>query len=148
VAATAFMTNHGHEGWHPDPAFSYADGGDPMFDRGPYYLTALITLLGPVRRVTGSPRITVNERTITSQPRSGDIITVTTPTQVTGVLDFSRGALAYHVLDIMCAVDDASREGSREGQPVKSSVPADATIQPRYHSTREDSRNRTSRNEP
>src|SRR5207249_2020919 len=57
VAATAFMLCHGHESWHPDPAFYYQAGGGPMFDMGPYYLTALISLLGPVRRVTGSARI-------------------------------------------------------------------------------------------
>ena len=56
VAATAFMLNHGHEGWHPQPDFYYQRGGGPIFDMGPYYLTALISLLGPVRRVTGSAR--------------------------------------------------------------------------------------------
>ena len=54
VAATAYMLCHGPEAWHPDPEFFYSVGGGPMFDMGPYYLTALITLLGPVRRVTGS----------------------------------------------------------------------------------------------
>ena len=54
VAATAFMTCHGHESWHPDPAFYYAQGGGPVFDMGPYYFTALIALLGPARRVSGS----------------------------------------------------------------------------------------------
>ena len=48
VAATAFMACHGHEGWHPNPDFYYKVGGGPMFDMGPYYLTALVSLLGPV----------------------------------------------------------------------------------------------------
>ena len=56
VAATAFMTCHGHESWHPDPAFYYAPGGGPVFDMGPYYFTALIALLGPARRVSGPCR--------------------------------------------------------------------------------------------
>ncbi len=47
VAATAFLANHGPEGWHPDPGFFYAQGGGPVFDMGPYYFTALIALLGP-----------------------------------------------------------------------------------------------------
>lgn len=62
VAATAFMTNHGHESWHPDPEFYYKAGGGPMFDMGPYYLTALINLIGPVKRVTGSTRITFSRK--------------------------------------------------------------------------------------
>ena len=58
VAANAFMMSHGHEHWHPNPEFYYKAGGGPMFDMGPYYLTALVTLLGPVRRVSGTTRIT------------------------------------------------------------------------------------------
>jgi len=93
VAATAFMMGHGHESWHPDPAFYYQVGGGPMFDMGPYYLTALINLLGPVRRVTGSTRISFPERTITSQPKYGTKIEVKTPTHIAGVLDFASGAI-------------------------------------------------------
>jgi predicted dehydrogenase len=94
VAATAFMTCHGHEGWHPDPEFYYQVGGGPMFDMGPYYLTSLVNLLGPVRRVTGSARASFAERTITSQPKFGKKITVEVPTHVAGVLDFANGAVA------------------------------------------------------
>ena len=94
VAATAFMMNHGHESWHPDPAFYYHVGGGPMFDMGPYYLTALINLLGPIRRVTGSARVSFPERTITSQPKNGQKIAVEIPTHVAGVLDFAEGAIA------------------------------------------------------
>jgi predicted dehydrogenase len=93
VAATAFMTNHGHESWHPDPAFYYQAGGGPMFDMGPYYLTALVSLLGPVRRVSGSARASFPERTITSKPKFGTTIAVEVPTHVTGVLDFAAGAV-------------------------------------------------------
>jgi predicted dehydrogenase len=97
VAATASMTCHGHESWHPDPEFYYKVGGGPMFDMGPYYLTALINLLGPVRRVTGSARITFAERLITSEPKRGTLIQVDVPTHVAGVLDFSSGAVAMIV---------------------------------------------------
>ena len=93
VAATAFMLSHGHESWHPDPAFYYQRGGGPMFDMGPYYLTALVTLIGPVVRVTGSTRITFPERTITSKPKYGQKITVETPTHIAGVMDFANGAM-------------------------------------------------------
>ncbi len=93
VAATAFMMCHGHENWHPDPEFYYQFGGGPMFDMGPYYLTALIHLMGPVRRVTGSARITFPERVITSQPKYGTRVAVEVPTHVAGVLDFVNGAV-------------------------------------------------------
>ncbi len=94
VAATAFMMGHGHESWHPNPEFFYKPGGGPMFDMGPYYLTALVSLLGPVRRVTGSTRISFPVRTITSEPKKGGTITVETPTHLVGVLDFASGAVA------------------------------------------------------
>jgi predicted dehydrogenase len=93
VAATAFMTCHGHEDWHPDPAFYYQPGGGPMLDMGPYYLTALVNLIGPIVRVTGSTRITFPERLVTSQPKYGTRIRVETATHVAGVIDFANGAV-------------------------------------------------------
>lgn len=93
VAATAFMVCHGHESWHPDPEFYYKVGGGPMFDMGPYYLTALVSLMGPVRRVAGATQITFPQRTITSQPKAGTSITVEVPTHVTGLLEFAGGAI-------------------------------------------------------
>lgn len=98
VAATAFMTCHGHEHWHPAPEFYYQIGGGPMFDMGPYYLTALVNLLGPAKRVTGSARITFPERLITSQPKYGERIQVRTPTHITGVVDFASGAAATIIM--------------------------------------------------
>ncbi|BCL79373.1 oxidoreductase [Ktedonobacteria bacterium brp13] len=92
VAATAFMLSHGPENWHGDPDFYYQPGAGPMFDMGPYYLTALIAMLGPVRRVSGSTRITFPERTITSQPKYGQTIKVNTPTHIAGTMDFASGA--------------------------------------------------------
>jgi len=93
VAVSAFMLCHGHESWHPDPEFYYKQGGGPMFDMGPYYVTALVSLIGPIRRVTGSARITFPERTITSEPKHGTKITVDVPTHVAGVMDFANGAI-------------------------------------------------------
>ncbi len=93
VGATAFMLCHGHESWHPDPEFYYKAGGGPMFDMGPYYLTALVSLMGPIRRVTGSTRVTFPERTITSAPKYGAKVTVDTPTHIAGVMDFAGGAI-------------------------------------------------------
>lgn len=94
VAATAFMLCHGHESWHPDPEFYYKVGGGPLFDMGPYYVTALVSMLGPVKRVSGSAQVTFPTRTITSQPKNGTVITVDTPTHLTANLDFVDGAAA------------------------------------------------------
>jgi predicted dehydrogenase len=91
LAATAFMTCPGHESWHPNPAFYYQPGAGPMFDMGPYYLTALVSLLGSVQRVTGQARASFSERTITSQPKYGEKISVNTPTHVTGLLELENG---------------------------------------------------------
>ena len=94
VAAIAHMMSRGHERWHPDPAFYYKPGGGPLFDMGPYYLTALVSLLGPVRSVVGAARASFPERLITSQPRAGERIIVEVPTHVAAVLEFISGAIA------------------------------------------------------
>jgi predicted dehydrogenase len=94
VAATAFMVTPGHELWHPQPDFYYQPGGGPLLDMGPYYLSALVTLLGPVRRVVGmaaTPRAT---RVIGSGPRAGQPVEVSVATHVTGVLEHAGGALS------------------------------------------------------
>jgi predicted dehydrogenase len=91
VAATAFIMNHGHEHWHPAPEFYYKTGGGPMFDLGPYYLTALINLLGPIARVCGSAKMGLKQRTITSEPLNGKVINVEVPTHIAGILDFASG---------------------------------------------------------
>ncbi|MEM9420414.1 MAG: Gfo/Idh/MocA family oxidoreductase [Planctomycetota bacterium] len=93
VAATAFMLCPGHESWHPDPDFYYQPGGGPMFDMGPYYLTALVNMLGPITRVAGEADILINPRTITSEPKNGTQIDVNTPDHVAGTLRFADGCL-------------------------------------------------------
>lgn len=92
IAASAFMICPGHEHWHPSPEFYYEVGGGPMMDMGPYYVTALVNLLGPVRRVCGSATIQKPERIIGSEPKKGKKITVETPDHITGVIDFVNGA--------------------------------------------------------
>ena len=106
VAGAAFMQCRGHENWHPDPEFFYKVGGGPMFDMGPYYLTALVSLLGPVRRVTGSARITFPQRIITSKPKRGKKIKVEIPTHIAGVLDFANGAVVTLVTSFDVLVSD------------------------------------------
>jgi len=94
VAAMAQMLTRGPDHWHPDPAFLFKDGAGPLFDMGPYYLTALVALFGPIRRVTGSARITFPERTIRSEAKRGTTIAVEAPTHIASVLDFASGPIA------------------------------------------------------
>ena len=98
VAGTAFMMGPGHERWHPNPGFYYLEGGGPVFDMAPYYLTALTMLLGPVARVSASAKITHETRTVTSEPRRGETLKVEVPTHVAGVLDFVSGATVTLVM--------------------------------------------------
>ena len=94
VLAFARMLSAGVESWHPNPEFFYKPGGGPMFDMGPYYLTALVSLLGPAKRVSGMTRITYPERVITSQPLHGTRIVVEVPTLVAGLVEFASSAVA------------------------------------------------------
>ncbi|SED27569.1 Predicted dehydrogenase [Rhizobiales bacterium GAS188] len=93
VAGTAFFMCPGHERWHPNPAFYYLAGGGPMLDMGPYYITALVNLLGPVARVAGTASRIRSERLITSEPLAGTPIPVETATHVAGSLVFASGAI-------------------------------------------------------
>jgi predicted dehydrogenase len=98
VGFTALMMGRGHETWHPSPEFYYEPGGGPMFDMGPYYLTALINLLGPIKRLSGATSIAIPERTITSKPKFGKKITVTTPDHYVGTIEFQNGAIGTMVM--------------------------------------------------
>lgn len=92
VAGTAHMMLHGHESWHPNPDFYYQKGGGPMLDMGPYYLTCLVNMLGPVRAVVGSAKASFDTRTIGSGPRQGQEVRVEVPTHISGLLEFASGA--------------------------------------------------------
>ncbi|MGN6778014.1 Gfo/Idh/MocA family protein [Rhizobium sp.] len=92
ISATAMLLLPGHEHWHPNPAFFYGRGGGPMLDVGPYYVTNLIALLGPVREILGTAKITRIERTVKTDPRRGETIKVLVPTHLTGVMEFHSGA--------------------------------------------------------
>ena len=93
VAGSAFFMCPGHERWHPAPAFYYAAGGGPMLDMGPYYITALVNLIGPVARVAGITSRARTQRTITSEPLRGQTIDVEVATHVAGTLEFASGAV-------------------------------------------------------
>lgn len=93
VGAAAFMICHGHESWHPDPEFYYKRGGGPMMDMGPYYITALVNLVGGIKAVTGVTKSTFPQRLVTSAPKRGQIVDVDVPTYVTGMMEFDNGAV-------------------------------------------------------
>ncbi|MBD1383604.1 Gfo/Idh/MocA family protein [Metabacillus arenae] len=93
VSANAFMMYHGPEIFHPNPDFLYQFGAGPMFDMGPYYLTALINLIGPVKKVSGFTRKTFEERIITGKQNYGRTFPVETPTHVSGIMEFDKGAI-------------------------------------------------------
>lgn len=98
VAATATMLTPGHERWHPNPDFYYTPGGGPLLDMGPYYIHALVTLLGPVSAVIGAGSRSRDEREIGSGPRAGQRIPVSIDTHITGVLVHASGALSTLVM--------------------------------------------------
>lgn len=93
VGAAAFMLCPGHESWHPDPEFYYEKGGGPMFDMGPYYLTALVNLMGGAAEVCGMGSITFPKRTITSEKKFGKKVTVETDTHISGIIRFENDAI-------------------------------------------------------
>lgn len=94
VAASAFVAYHGIEWFHPNPDFFYKEGAGPMLDIGPYYMTALLSLLGPVKRCCSITRKTFDKRIIESQPRKGEKIDVEVDTHIAGNLEFMNGAIA------------------------------------------------------
>ena len=94
VGGTAFLMLAGHERWHPDPDFYYARaGGGPMFDMGPYYLTDLVQLLGPVAEVVAFGTVGRARRVIAKGPRAGSEIAVDCTSHVAGLLRFEQGAI-------------------------------------------------------
>lgn len=92
VAGSVAMASRGMEHWHPNPAFFYSRGGGPLLDIGPYLLTQLVNLLGPVARVTAIGSTPRTERTVASPERAGQPIPVEIPTTVNGALLFENGA--------------------------------------------------------
>jgi predicted dehydrogenase len=83
----------GPESWHPNPEFLYQKGAGPVLDMGPYYVTALVNLLGPVKNVLSMGRNSLPKRKIGSGPRQGTEFAVEVLTYVTAILEFDSGAV-------------------------------------------------------
>lgn len=94
LAANAFMLGFGPEWWHPNPEIFYGPGAGPLFDMGPYYLTALNFLLGPTRSVMASARIGITHRVMHAKGRVGDVVDAKVPTHVASILEYEAGAIA------------------------------------------------------
>ena len=93
TASTVFQTPGPHT-WHPNPDFLYQPGGGPLFDMGPYYLTALAQLFGAVTGVAARGSTGLPTRTIGQGPRAGEVFDVAVPTYVTAIYDFQTGGIA------------------------------------------------------
>lgn len=117
LTAIAIFQSPGPDRWHPNPAFLFQAGGGPLLDLGPYYLTALVQLLGPITAVAAVASAARRQRTIGAGPRAGETFQVTVPTHVAAVLRFATGASAQVVLSFDSAVtrillEVAGRDGT------------------------------------
>jgi predicted dehydrogenase len=92
IGGTCHIMGHGMEHWHPNPDFFYQPGGGPILDMGPYYITNLVQLIGPVKSVAALANATFSDRTISNGPRNGETVPVLTPTNIHALLEFANGA--------------------------------------------------------
>ena len=92
LTAPALMQSPGPDSWHPSPEFLFQEGGGPLFDIGPYYLTTLVQTFGPVKRVTAAASTARPVRVIGSGPRAGAKFDVTVPSHHSALIEFESGA--------------------------------------------------------
>lgn len=128
--ADARFRGPGDENWHPNPAFLYQPGAGPLFDRGPYFLNDLVYLLGKVDSVFAMHAIGFPTRTITSEPKKGEVFKVETPSHVQGLMRFASGVMVSTLFsfDMRCPYDSAIEIFGTEGsilidKPIAFGVP-------------------------
>lgn len=97
LTALTLMQSPGPESWHPNPDFLFQEGAGPLFDIGPYYLTALVQLFGPIKRVSAVASRAKTSRVIGSGPRAGESFEVTVPTHVSALYQFESGQTAQAI---------------------------------------------------
>ena len=97
----AYFIGHGHEFHHPSPAFFYQPGAGPLYDMGPYYMTALLSLLGPVRRVCAMATKAADTGTVPSGPSKGQVLPVDVDTHINAILEFACGS----IVTLTCSFD-------------------------------------------
>ena len=93
TGANAAVLHLGPERWHPNPSIFYGRGGGPLLDVGPYYVAALVHLLGPITSVSAVARGAGGKRRIASGPRAGEMFPVVAPTSVVAAYTFATGAI-------------------------------------------------------
>jgi predicted dehydrogenase len=98
LTALVLLQQPGPDLWHPNPAFLFQTGAGPMFDLGPYYLTALVQVFGPAVLVAATGSISRTTRTVATGPRAGEEFDVTVPTHVSATIQFASGQSATLVL--------------------------------------------------
>jgi len=101
---TAFQTQ-GPDLWHPDPAFLFAEGAGPLLDMGPYYFSALVSLLGPIAGVAARGSRWRTERHIHTGPRAGESFPVEVPSTVQVLSTFEGGQHGTHLLSFDSALE-------------------------------------------
>ena len=104
LSALAILQSPGPDAWHPNPGFLFQTGGGPLFDIGPYYLTALVQILGPVAAVSATASTARERRTIGSGPRAGETFEVTVPTHVGALLRCAGGPSAQAIFSFDSAL--------------------------------------------
>lgn len=91
LSGTVHLLGRGMEHWHPNPEFFYKEGGGPILDMGPYYISLLTYLLGPVKSVFSHGKIGIKERIVTAEENYGKKVQVETPTTFLTLLEFETG---------------------------------------------------------
>lgn len=114
VSGTAFMMGRGPESWHPNPAFYYQVGGGPVLDMAPYYLTALVNLIGPISRVMAHTSKAFEARTATCKEHYGESLPVEVSTHCSATIIFESGAVITAVFPSMCPNTDITLLSSTE----------------------------------
>ncbi len=93
IGGTCHVMSRGMEAWHPNPDFFFQPGGGPVLDLGPYYITNLVQLIGPVTSVSAAATASFKTRMIANGPRQGETVPVATPTNIHAILEFANGAI-------------------------------------------------------
>jgi predicted dehydrogenase len=104
LTALALLQLPGPEAWHPNPAFLYAVGAGPLFDLGPYYLTAIIQVFGSVAAVAALGSKARERRVIGSGPKAGEEFDVTVPSHISALLQFESGQSAQAIFSFDSAL--------------------------------------------
>ncbi len=127
MSGTTHVMSRGMEHWHPNPDFFFQPGGGPVLDLGPYYITDLVHLLGPVKRLSAFTNMARTERLVTAEgPYKGTSIKVGTPTTIHGVLEFHNGAIvtigaSWDVAATATTISSSTAPMARSSCPIRTS---------------------------